>query len=99
MVNKERQQRIPTNLEIARKVLEPIWKEAFNNGTCGRTWGSQTNPENPYRASNITMAVGNELVIINEDKKGNLKIHGFKRDQTNLEKRIVNSLRENKLIE
>jgi hypothetical protein len=90
----------PDKLVQAREALSGIWDEALVDGFRGRTWGSQTNPDNPYRASNITMAIGDEVVVINRNPQGDLVIHTFLRaDTTDLGERVRTTLSDAGLIE
>jgi len=72
-------------LIAARKALDDLWKSADLRGRC---WGSKRkeNPhwepsqiENPYASSNITLAVGDELVTISMSEHGRLRIHEFRK--------------------
>ena len=45
---------------MARKALEQVWKRADLKG---RTWGPNK-ANNPFRRSNITIAIGREMVSI-----------------------------------
>jgi hypothetical protein len=71
----------------AREVLSPLWdfKKAWLRG---RLWG-RGKKDNPYRASNITIAIGKELVSISQGPDGKLRIHEFsKTENTSLGKDI-----------
>lgn len=99
MVEKEKKPENWQKLVDVRKALTDLWEEALVKGFRGRTWG-QRNSENPFRATNITMAIGDEAVVVNQDLEGNLQIHGFSRDaNTSLEKRVHERLQEEGLIE
>lgn len=51
---------------LARKALDDLWKnEAQLKGRC---WGP-VKPDNPYMATNITIAIGNEMISISWDRK------------------------------
>ncbi|MDD5431060.1 MAG: hypothetical protein PHP03_02440 [Candidatus Pacebacteria bacterium] len=79
----------------ARKVLDGIWKDEAQ--LKGRCWGPKKNG-NLYGGTNITIAVGNELVSVSEDGKGSLKIHEFVRSgSTALGGKIKNLLAKNGL--
>lgn len=69
-----------TPLIRARKALDSVWKRASLKGRC---WGPKRK-DNPYSASNITIAVGEELVSISQDTDGNLKIHEFRKTEGTL---------------
>ncbi len=78
---------------IARKVLDDLWKEAHLKGRC---WGPRKKG-NPYAATNITIAIGNELVSISYN--GELKIHEFVlAKNTSLGRKIRKLLRKHKLL-
>jgi hypothetical protein len=79
---------------LARKALQPLWEKASLKGRC---WGpKRTN--NPYSASNITFAVGEELVSISQ-KEGSLLIHEFSASKgTILGSRVRKMLRDANLM-
>jgi hypothetical protein len=86
-------------LAIARQVLDKQWKDCFITGFHGRTWGTKKNPDNPFYGSNIDFSNGNEIVILSEDKAGNIRTHGFsKNGETVLFDGICSTLRENNLL-
>ena len=58
----------------ARKALEELWREADLKGRC---WGPRK-PENPFAGTNITIAIGGELVSVSQ-REGALVIHEFAR--------------------
>lgn len=57
----------------ARKALEQLWQEAMLKGRC---WGPKKEC-NSYKGSNITLAIGNELITISQLPDGKLAIHEF----------------------
>ena len=61
------------NLIKAREVLGSIWKESDLKGRC---WGP-TREDNPYVKSNITLAIGEELISVSQNQEGELIIHEF----------------------
>lgn len=69
-----------TSLIKARKALEPVWKRASLKGRC---WGPKKK-DNPYGATNITIAIGKELVSISQDPDGGLRIHEFSKTEGTL---------------
>lgn len=70
-----------TPLVRARQALNLLWeKEADLKGRC---WGPKRE-NNPYSASNITIAIGTELVSISQDPDGSLRIHEFSRTEGTL---------------
>ena len=78
----------------ARKVLNSLWQEASLKGRC---WGLAKR-DNPYSATNITIAIGTELVSVSQGKDGKLRIHQFTRAKgTSLGRRVKRILRNNKL--
>jgi hypothetical protein len=81
----------------ARKCLDRFWKEVWLKGRC---WGPPyvAGTLNPYAASNITIAVGNELVSISQNPDGSLNVHEFSRaENTFLGRKVKAVLRKNKL--
>jgi len=69
----------------AREALGGHWKDCFDNGFRGRTWGSRKNKENPYYGSHVILGRGDEIVIVNLNSEEELQIHGFtKKDDTPL---------------
>ena len=79
----------------ARKVLAPLWKKAMLKGRC---WGPR-NGNNPYGASNITLAIGEELVSISQKPDGTLIIHEFaKAEETLLGTMVKEILRRQGLV-
>ncbi len=78
----------------ARKALESLWKSADLKGRC---WGPKHN-NNPYAFSNITIAVGNELVTISMDRNGRLVIHEFRKTEgTDLGERVREIIKKQEL--
>jgi hypothetical protein len=72
----------------ARKLLDPLWVKSWLKGRCwGPLYVSDAEnglQKNPFAQSNITIAVGDELVSISQGPEG-LKIHEFSRiTNTNL---------------
>jgi len=63
----------------ARKAMETLWQEAHLKGRC---WGPR-NPSNRYAATNITIAIGDQLVSVSW-RKGKLVIHEFVRTKNTL---------------
>ena len=57
----------------ARKALSDIWSACQLKGRC---WGPKGS-DNPFAASNITMAKGSEIVSICQLPDGRLRIHEF----------------------
>lgn len=78
----------------ARKALSGLWKGAWLKGRC---WGPKRE-DNPYGATNITLAIGKELVSISQ--KGNkLIIHEFsKTNNTSLGRKIREIFKKEELI-
>lgn len=75
----------------ARKVLDFLWKKSQLKGRC---WGP-TDSKNPFSGSNITIAVGDELVSIIQNPDDSLKIHEFRRsDNTELGNIVEKNLKE-----
>lgn len=84
------------SLVKARKALDELWCLAWLKGRC---WGKKLEQEqNPYQNSNITIAVGNELVSVSQNIDNSLSVHEFYRtSHTSLGKRVRAILRENGL--
>ncbi|OGZ19090.1 MAG: hypothetical protein A2Z68_01675 [Candidatus Nealsonbacteria bacterium RBG_13_38_11] len=79
----------------ARRILQSLWNQAWLKGRC---WGPQTE-NNPYAASNITIAVGDELVSISQ-RDSQLVIHEFvKSTGTQLGKKVRELFKEGGLIQ
>lgn len=57
----------------ARKALDSVWQACLLKGRC---WGPKTK-DNPFSASNITLANETELVSICQLPDGKLRIHEF----------------------
>ena len=69
-----------TSLVEARSALDTLWEEgAWLHGRCWGPVGERRGAENPYARTNITIAVGKELVSITQNKDGTLTIHEFMR--------------------
>lgn len=69
----------------ARKVLDPVWKASQLRGRC---WGLKRK-NNPYAATNITMAMESELVSVSQAEDGTLRIHEFsKAENTSLGNKV-----------
>jgi len=82
------------NLIKARKILGPLWQEACLKGRC---WGPKR-PRNPYSASNITLAVKDELVSISQQPDGSLLVNEFiKTSGTKLGTRIKKLFKKERL--
>jgi hypothetical protein len=62
----------------ARMTVDLVWK---NSDLKGRCWGPRgAKRVSPYAGTNITLAIGDELVTISENKKtGALIVHEFKK--------------------
>lgn len=77
----------------AREALDSLWEKAWLRGRC---WGLKLKRQNnPYRATNITIAIGSELVSISQREDGVLRIHEFSRTKdTCLGKGIKKILQE-----
>lgn len=75
----------------ARNILSPLWKKAWLKGRC---WGIKLQDrDNPYLCSNITLAIGDELVSTSQDPDGGLRIHEFSKTRnTRLGKEIKEAL-------
>jgi hypothetical protein len=84
------------SLVEARKALDGFWSRAWLKGRC---WGRKLgHTQNPYLNSNITIAIGNELVSVSEDVDGSLSVHEFYRaSHTSLGKQVRAILQENGL--
>lgn len=54
-------------------MLDDLWKRVLLKGRC---WGPRT-PNNPFRASNITMGEETELVSVSQLPDGTLVVHEF----------------------
>jgi hypothetical protein len=76
---------------MASAALRHIWDN--NADLVGRTWGRKKKEKiNPFFGTNITLAIGDELVSVCE-KDGKLIVHQFKRtDATELGKKVIESL-------
>jgi hypothetical protein len=75
----------------ARKTLNPLWEFADLKGRC---WGPKRK-DNPYAFSNITLAIGNELITISMDGNKHLIIHEFRKTEgTALGERVKDILKE-----
>lgn len=76
---------------IARKLVDELWQKSDLRGRC---WGL-AKPRNRYRATNITIAIGPELVSISLGKNGQLRVHQFRRvKETTLGHRVKKSLQQ-----
>ena len=60
-------------LITARKALNSLWKSSLLRGWC---WGPKRE-DNPFSASNITIATEEELISISQTEEGKLRIHEF----------------------
>ena len=63
----------PDNLVAARAAMSAIWAAAQLKGRC---WGPRT-PENPFMASNITLAEGDNMITVCQQRDGTLVVHEF----------------------
>ncbi len=80
----------------ARKALDSLWKEEAQ--LKGRCWGPK-GKDNPFSATNITIAIGTELVSISQTDDGQLRIHEFsKTENTSLGERVRKILQEEGLV-
>jgi len=73
---------------LARFAVDSIWKSSDLKGRC---WGPKKSKKiSPYAGTNITLAIGDELVTICQDKEtGLLIIHEFRRiKRTKLGKKV-----------
>jgi hypothetical protein len=61
----------------ARKALDILWTSVLLRGRC---WGLRKD-NNIFAGSNITMAIGEELVSISQLPNGTLRIHEFARKE------------------
>jgi hypothetical protein len=77
----------------ASSALRHIWDGKAD--LVGRTWGRKKNGKtNPFFGTNVTLAIGDELVSVCE-RNGKLIIHQFKRsDSTELGKEVIEALSE-----
>jgi hypothetical protein len=75
------------SLVKARKALDGLWSMAWLKGRC---WGRKLkHAQNPYRNSNITIAIGDELVSISQSPDNSLTVHEFsKTENTSLGKQV-----------
>jgi len=62
-----------TILVNARKILDNLWEKTDLRGRC---WGIVKKEGNPFKGTNIVLAVGDELVLVSQDND-HLKIHEF----------------------
>jgi len=58
---------------VARKALHDLWGTALLKGRC---WGPKTK-DNPYAATNITLATDMNLVSVSQTPEGKIKVHEF----------------------
>jgi hypothetical protein len=87
------------SLVRARKILHSLWTSCWLKGRC---WGPKlaegNDRKNPFRGSNITIAVGMELVSISQNPDGSLNIHEFAQVYgTTLGKKIRAMLKEEQI--
>jgi len=64
---------------LARAALEDMWERVVQ--LKGRCWGP-SKEDNPYKGSNITMAIGDELVSVCQGDDGRIRIHQFSKTDT-----------------
>lgn len=82
------------NTVKARKVLDALWQSSDSRGRC---WGLRKNG-NQFAGTNITIALGDELISISMNSKKELVIHQFQRvAETNLGNRVKQLLQNNGL--
>ena len=77
----------------ARKSLDQLWRKSQLRGRC---WGTvKEHFNNPFARSNITIAIGDELITIIQNPDGSLKVHEFCRSSnTELGRVVKKTLRE-----
>ena len=79
----------------ARKALEPLWRAAQLKGRC---WGPKSD-KNPYSTTNITFAIGKEMITISQGT-GGLVIHEFQEaNDTKLGRRVKELLKRAGLLQ
>ena len=85
-----------TAMVQARQALDLLWKkEAQLKGRC---WGPKSE-DNPFSATNITIAIGTELVSVSQTDDGRLRIHEFsKTENTSLGERVRTILQDQGLV-
>jgi len=84
-----------SSLIQARIILNSLWQNALLKGRC---WGPKTE-DNPFAASNITIAIGTELISVSQKINGVLVIHEFsKTTETSLGLKAKELLEQSGLV-
>lgn len=87
--------KISDPMVITRKILTSIWAKAQLRGRC---WG-RGGKNNPFNGTNITLAIGKELITISMNREKQLIMHQFKLvEQTKLGDKISKILQEDGLL-
>jgi len=79
----------------ARKSLDGFWERADVKGRC---WGPKRK-DNSYSGTNITFALGDELVSVSMNGEGKLLVHAFKKaEKHQLSEEVKRILRQADLL-